>query len=166
MNLNTGSLKLYELTAAYQMLADADAQDDEGFAAALAQLSDAIEHKAEQTAAVIRTLELEADAIDAEAKRLRERAAARRNRVESLKVYLMEQLTAAGKVSVQGKLFTVGVQASPPSVQVVDPMMVPEAYLLPQAPKVDARAILTFWRESGTVPPGVEVQQGQHLRIR
>lgn len=165
-NIAASGLKLYELTAAYQMLAEADAQDDDSFAAALAELSDAIEQKAEQTAAVIRTLELEADAIEAEAKRLQQRAAVRRDRVETLKLYLMEQLAAAGKTSVQGKRFTVGVQASPPSVKVVDPAAVPDTYLLPQAPKVDTRAILTYWRESGSVPPGVEVQQSQHLRIR
>ena len=162
----TTGLTLYQLTGAYQMLAEADAQDDEGFAAALAQLSDAIEIKAENTAAVIRTLDLEADAIEAEAKRLQQRATTRRNRVESLKTYLMQQLAAAGKASVQGRLFTVSVQASPASVTITDAAAVPDTYLVPQAPKVDARAILAFWRESGTIPPGVEVQQGQHLRIR
>lgn len=159
-------MKLHELTGAYAMLAAADETDEGAFAAALAELSDAIEEKAENTAAVIRTLEGEADIIAVEAKRLSERASIRRNRADALKRYLLEQLTAAGKASVAGKLFTVSVQASPASVKVTDTAAVPAEYLIPQPPKVDAKGILAVWRESGNLPPGVEVERGQHVRIR
>lgn len=159
-------MKLYELAQAYQLLAEADATDDEGFAAALAQLVDAIEAKAENTAAVIRTLEAEAGAIEEEAKRLHARAQVRRSRADHLKTYLLEQLAAAGKTSVAGKFFTVAVAASPASVRVTDASAVPAAYLVPQPPKVDARAILAAWKDSGELPPGVEVERGRHLRIR
>lgn len=176
----TIGLTLYELTDAYRMLLEAaqteadtpgndegDASTESPFSAALVQLEGSINDKAENVAAVIRTLDLEADAIEAEAKRLQLRATARRNRAAGLKAYLLDQLDKAGMAKAGGQRFTVTAQASPPSVKVADLALVPAAYLLPQPPKVDARGVLSYWKEhSDEAIPGVAVEQSRHVRIR
>lgn len=171
------SMTLYELTDAFRLLLDAaQSEPDSGpegeaespFAAALAQLEGSINDKAEGVAAVIRTLDLEADAIEAEAKRLAQRAGARRNRAASLKAYLMDQLDKAGMAKAGGVRFSVAVQASPPSVRVLDEAAVPMEYqvVIPASVRVDAKAILAHYKETGEPVPGAEVVQGRHLRIR
>lgn len=170
------TLTLYELTDAYKMLleaaqtdADADGEAIESpFAVALAELAGSISDKAEGVAAVIRTLDLEAAAIEAEAMRLAQRAGARRNRAAALKAYLLDQLDKAGMAKAGGVRFTVTAQASPPSVRVMDEAAVPMEYqtVIPASVRVDAKAVLAHWRESGDVPTGVEITQGRHLRIR
>lgn len=159
-------MKLYELSAAYAALLETE--DAEAFAVALNQLAGAIDDKAEGVAAVIRQLEGEAEMFDAEARRLAVHARERTGRVASLKAYLLDNLERAGLDRAGGRLFTVALQASPPSVKVVDAAAVPDAFqkVIPASIVVDAQAVLAHWRQTRETPPGVEVQQGKHVRIR
>lgn len=180
------TMTLYELAESYKLLLEA-AQTDTGsdggegddgettaespFAVALAQLEGGINDKAEGVAAVIRTLELEGDAIEAEAKRMAMRSMQRRRRAGALKAYLLEQLDKAGMTKAGGLRFSVTAQASPPSVRVLDEAAVPVEYqiVIPASVRVDAKAILARWRETGgqgAPVPGTEVVQSRHLRIR
>ena len=154
-------MKLYELTDAYALLLE-----EEGYEDALAQLSDAIEEKAENIAAVIRSLEAEEATFEQEAKRLREKAIARGNKVHNLKTYLLQNLQAAGIDKVKGRLFTVSVQPSPPSCTVEDEGLVPQDWkaLIPEQWRVDAKRIIAAYKEGVNVP-GTIVVEGHHIRI-
>jgi len=158
-------LSLYMLAEAYQRIQDAD---DDGFEAALADLEDAIDAKADGVARVIRSLDAEAEVLMAEAKRLTDKAKARANRADGLKAYLLSNLVAVGLKQVKGPLFTVAVQDSPPSLNVLDREAIPDAYrVLPPPPtwRPDAKAIIDAVKRGETVP-GAEIVIGKHLRIR
>ncbi|MBI4496832.1 MAG: siphovirus Gp157 family protein [Chloroflexi bacterium] len=159
-------MKLYQLTEAYQRLLEAN--EDGEFAAALEALAEEFDQRAEGLAKVIRALEGEADVFDTEAKRLLEHARSRHNRAEHLKEYLRQQMEALGKGQVKGTLFTVSLQASPPRCEVVDAAVVPDQYqvVIPATVRVDAKAIIEYWRETGEQVPGAVVSQGKHVRIR
>lgn len=164
-------MNFFELSRAYQQILDFETATDGqagAFDLALAQLSDAIEDKAENIAKVIRSLEAEAEAFDNEAKRLAEQAKVRRNKVDRLKEYLLLGLTAAGKDRVKGALFTVAVQDSPPRCEVMDAGSVPDVFqvVIPATMRVDAKAIIQHFRDTGEQVPGAVVSAGKHLRIR
>ena len=73
---------LYELTGAYrQLLEVAESNDSQAVKDTLDSLSDAIEDKAENTAKVIRDLEMQSKAKKEEAQRLRENATTLDNQV-------------------------------------------------------------------------------------
>jgi len=161
-------MNLYQLTDAYKLVQAAAEEDDDGaFETALADLQGAIGDKAENIARLVVALEAEAGAYDAEAKRLTARRDARRNRVEGLKTYLKSNLLAAGIDRVKGALFTVAIQASPPSLKILDREAIPDTFRVypPLKWQPDTRAILQVARDGQTVP-GTEVVRGTHLVIR
>ena len=159
-------MHLYELTDAYRMLLEAD--DGDAFAEALSQLGGEIAAKAESIAKVVRSLESERAAIEDEVERLRARAMARNNRVVALKDYLKLIMEAAGIKKIGGVVLDVALQNSPPSCVVEDAATVPDAYqvVIPASIRVDSRAIIEHWKETGEQVPGTVVAQGTHIRIR
>jgi hypothetical protein len=71
----------------------------------------------------------------------------------------------AGVDKVKRPTLTVSIQLNPPSVLVKDESLIPSHYMLPVAPKLDKKAVLSFLKEGGEVP-GCEIQQSRGLRIK
>jgi len=164
-------MKLYELTDDYFGILERIGESgevDEETAALLEALDDEIEVKAENVAKVIRTLELEADAINQEAKRLADRARAKANSAAHLKDYLHRNLEALGKKKVEGEVLTVSLRKKPPSVEVVDASVIPDAFTEERVEtRVDKRAILQEWKETGETVQGCVIHKDGHsLQIR
>lgn len=164
------TLTLYELTDAYKMLLEADEDAGAGsFEEALYQIGGEISAKAESIAKVIRSLEAEVEAINAEVKRLQAKRESRETRVLWLKDYLQRNMESAGLERITGTLFTVALQNSPPSCRVEDAAAVPDRYqvVVPATMRVNSQAIVEHWRETGGEQvPGATVAQGRHIRIR
>ena len=162
-------VKLYELTGAYAQIAALaeDETDGSKWEAALADLKGGIEEKAENLVRLIRCLDTDAEAFEAESRRLGDLARSRRNRVAGLKDYLLRCLREASLSEVKTQLFKVRVMASPPSCHVLDEDLVPKEWkrCIPEKWFVDAKAILASWGETSEAPPGTEITRGVHLRI-
>lgn len=159
-------MKLFDLTSAYQNLLDL-AAEGEDFEAALDELRGTIEEKAESYAFVIKTLEAEADAINEEAKKLLAKAQYRINAAKRLKDHLQTGLEAAGIDKVKGNIYTVALQNSPPSVEVIDMVKVSMAWKVEHITEsVDKKAVIQAWQDGGYDLDGLTVKQGKHLRIR
>ena len=157
-------MRLFELTAAYAALQDAE--DAEAFAQALDDLGDEITVKALSVAAVIRNLDAEAEATRAEANRLYERSNAAKNRRDGLKEYLLRCLDEAGMAQVKDARFTVAVRPSPPSVDVLDMAALPERYLRYKGPEPDRSAIRGDLLAGQDVPGAELVTDRKHIVIR
>lgn len=128
------SLKLYELTSQYEDLvkvaADCgDPAEAQMFADTIEGLQGEISEKVESCAAVVKTLEAEGDAIREEEKRLAARRQSLGNASDRLKLYMLDSMKAASLPKIKGKLFTVSIQLTPPSVvlDVDDPAKLPPA---------------------------------------
>lgn len=163
------SLRLYELTDAYRMLLEAEEDSGAGsFEEALYQLGGEISTKAESLAKVARSLEAESDAIDAEIKRLREKKDSRDTRVMWIKDYLRRNMETAGLERINGTLFSVTLQNSPPRCDVVAQGDIEANFmkLVPASYRVDAQAIVAHWKLTGEQVPGAVVSQSRHIRIR
>ena len=160
------SQSLYGLTAAYSMLATAE--DAPEFEAALAQLQDAIEVKADGIGRVIRMYEAGSNAIQAEIDRLADLKAYRDRRVKSLKEYLLDNMVRADMAKLDTALFRLAVRQNPPAVTVADGAVLPDAFMrvIPEHREVDRRAILDHVKNGGEAPEGAVVTRGRRLELK
>lgn len=162
---------LYELDAAYtELLSRLDAAETPEEAHALWDeldaLADSIADKAEAYAKIMRNYQAEAEMYKAEKERLAAKQKAAENAVENLKLAMMNAMQHLGAREIQTPIGKWRVQANPWSCTVLAPGEVPEEYHIPQPDKIDSRAILQHFRETGELVPGCEVQQSQGIRFR
>ena len=162
---------LYELTAEYMQLLEM-AEDPDIDLQTLADTMDAIggelEDKADGYAKVIRQLEYDEAAIDAEIKRLMSRKKTIFGNIEHMKDNLQAEMLATGKTKFKTALHSFNIQRNPPSV-VVDELMVeniPEQYLIYQEPKINKKAILEDIKAGRDLSGIAHLEQGESLRIR
>mgnify|MGYP003135396773 FL=1 len=175
------TMNLYELTSAYQHLLKL-IDEGEDYNAALDEIRGTIEEKAENYAKVIRTLEAERDAYGEEADRFLAKKQARSNDIDRIKAHLIAGMETVGITNVKGKVHTVALQASPPSVEVWDEERVPHslikaslnvpyselpAELAEQATRsVNKKAAIEAWKETGQTADGLSINVNNHIRIR
>lgn len=160
-------MKLFELTSQYQrVLAMVDEEADmDVIRDTLESIEGLITDKAESIAKLIKSIDADIEAIQAEEKRLYDRRKALENRRNSIKEYLETQLISAGIDKVKGTLFTISIQNNPPSVNIQDDAIVPEKYYIPQPPKLDKRALIEDLK-AGAQYEGIELVQTKGVRIR
>ena len=104
---------LYNLTSDCQQLLNLlyDGEvDQQTVMDTLDALEDAIEDKADGYAVIIKTIDADVDAIEAEIKRLQARKQALDNRKEWLKSNLEDTMRALGKTKFKTALFSYGIQ--------------------------------------------------------
>lgn len=155
-------MKLYDIAEIYENLENID--DEVAVAAAMDAVDAALEEKLESTAKVIRNLEAEADALEAEEKRLKARKTAVRNRIADIKGYVQENLEAMGKDKVTSGIFKWSIQANAPSVNILDESLIPDDYW-----KIERKPMKTEIKkaiEAGELTEGVELVRTKSLRLR
>jgi|SRR5690625_498413 len=157
-------MNLYELSAAYQEIQAMIEDGQDGLEDTLESLNDAIEDKAVGYAKVIRNLEAQSNAIRGEEKRLAERRKSLDNNIKRMKMSLEETMIHNDKKRIKTDLFTFNIQKNPPSIKVIDEDLIPKRFYVEQQPKLDRRSLINELKENEM--PGVELTQGEGLRIR
>lgn len=160
--------KLYELTENYNNLLDLIDNPEiprEMIDAALNEVGEEIEVKAENIAKLIKSIEVDAKGMKEEEQRLSSKRKSLENRISNLKAYLESAMRTTGKEKIKGKVFTLAFQNNPPSVDVINLEAIPKEYLIEQEPTLDKKSILEALK-SGLEVPGAVIKQGQSLRIR
>lgn len=157
-------MNLYELSAAYQEIQTMIEDGQDGLEDTLESLNDAIEDKAVGYAKVIRNLEAQSNAIKEEEKRLAERRKSLENNIKRMKASLEETMVHNDKKRIKTDLFTFNIQKNPPSIKVIDENLIPKRFYVEQQPKLDRRSLINELKENEM--PGVELTQGESLRIR
>lgn len=155
-------MRLYDIAEIYENLENID--DEVAVAAAMDAVEAALEEKLESTAKVIRNLEAEADALEAEEKRLKARKMAVRNRIADIKGYVQGNLEAMGKNKVTSGIFKWSIQNNAPSVNIIDEDLIPDAYW-----KIERKPMKTEIKkaiEAGELTEGVELVRTKSLRLR
>lgn len=156
---------LYELTNSYlKVLEMAESLDDGALKDTLDSIDEVIDDKAENIAKVLKEMDGQTLAISAEIKRLQERKATLENNSRNLKAYLQAEMEKVGKEKIKTELFSIGIQNNPPSVYVYNEALLPEGFFIPQAPKVDKKALKEELKH-GEIP-GAELTQTKGVRIR
>lgn len=163
---------LYELTGQMQALLalmedpDTDPQIIED---SLEAISGEIEVKADGYARVMAELEARKAAVKAEKDRLAALESSLGKNIDRMKESLKTSMIATGKTKFKTDLFSFSVQKNPPKVVIDDPSRIPEAYLIPQDPKIDTAAIKNALKDADEAPlwEGIaRLEQGESLRIR
>lgn len=158
---------LYELTTDYYRLLEL-AEDPDTDPEALADTMEAIggefEDKAQGYACVIRQMEFDATAIDAEIKRLQNRKRSMEANAQRLKDALRNAMQVTGKTKFKTALFSFSFRRSD-AVVIDDESRVSHDYLIPQPPKVDKKAIRDMLKE-GFCFDWAHLEERENLQIR
>jgi hypothetical protein len=174
-------MKLYEHVAALdqvgEWLAETDGELTPELEELLEQAGIDFDEKAQNVALKVIQLQRESDMINVEVDRLTARAKARKSAAESLKGYLKMQMERAGRPVVKGTLTTVRLANSPPKLlggDTLDERALRElaqsspslVTVIPERVELNRAEVLSAWRLDGTVPDGLRVEIGQHVRVR
>ncbi|AUN23790.1 hypothetical protein RSJ21_00375 (plasmid) [Clostridium botulinum] len=159
--------KLYELTQNYNNLLELVDNPEvpvEMLKESLDNIGEEIDIKLENVAKVIKSIEVDAKGLKEEEKRLAERRKSLENRIVNLKEYAENSMKATGKEKIKGKVFTLGIQKNPPSVDVVDEDNIPDKYFITEK-KLVMKDVLEVLKRGEKVP-GAKLKQSESLRIR
>ena len=162
---------LYELTEDYMNLlelAEDPDIDEQAFADTLEGIEGALEDKADGYAKVIRTLEGDAAACDAESKRLRNKKQTIENNIRRMKAALQYAMQATGKTKFKTALFSFGIQKNPAEVVIDEGYIenIPDRFLIPQDPQIDKKAIKEALKAGEDLEGIAHLEQTESLRIR
>ena len=164
-------MTLYELTSDYMNLlelAEDPDIDEQAFMDTLEGIEGALEDKAEGYAKVIRTLEGDAAACDAESKRLRNKKQTIENNIKRMKAALQYAMEATGKTKFKTALFSFGIQKNPAAVVIDEGYIenIPDRFLIPQDPQIDKKAIKEALKAGEDLEGIAHLEQTESLRIR
>lgn len=164
-------MTLYELTEDYMNLlelAEDPDIDEQAFMDTLEGIEGALEIKAENYAKVIRTLEGDAAACDAESKRLRNKKQTIENNIKRMKTALQYAMQATGKTKFKTALFSFGIQKNPAAVVIDEGYLenIPDRFLIPQDPQIDKKAIKEALKAGEDLEGIAHLEQTESLRIR
>lgn len=158
---------LYEITGKFELIQSLieEGADEEIFEEALSNINAELAEKLEGYAMVIKNMESDVEGFKSEEKRLADRRRAMENKIKRMREDMQESMTTAGQKKVKGNRFSFNVQNSPMSLKVNDDKWIPEGYWIPQEPKLNRKELLDDLKQGEEIP-GVEITQGEHLRIR
>ncbi|MBN8410728.1 siphovirus Gp157 family protein [Halomonas litopenaei] len=161
---------LYDLAAEHQQLVNLAADNDEDFAAALADTLDAndqqIDDKIEATVIVARQLESDAEACKAEAKRLSERAKTLERNAGACRERVMWCMENIGKKSIKRPLFTITRQAGRQIAAIDSVDDLPDDYLVTKTTTAPDKKLILERLKAGEAVPGCHLDSGKpSLRV-
>lgn len=164
-------MTLYELTTEYEaLLAEYEVAEDDERRAEVLDMIDAVQDdigdKGEAYARVLRNLSAQRDAYKAEADRLTRKAKASEKAMEGLKAQLLSAMQRVGANKLETSIGKWSVRLNPWSVEVMDVDAVPAEYHVPQPDKIDKRAILATFKETGELIDGVMMNQTTGIQFR
>ena len=164
-------MTLYELTEDYMNLlelAEDPDIDEQAFMDTLEGIDGALEDKAEGYAKVIRTLEGDAAACDAESKRLRNKKQAIERNIDRMKKALQYAMETTGKTKFKTPLFSFNIQKNTPSVVMDEQYIenIPDRFLIHKDPEINRAAIKSAIKAGEDVGGIAHLEQTESLRIR
>ena len=126
----------------------------------------AFNDKVESCVAVIKNLKSDADQIDAEIKRLQARKAAVENNQRGLSEYVKAEMERLGKQKVKAGVHQARIANSPVSAIVFDSDSVSSEFKETiTETRINKKAIIAHFKETGEILKGTEIVQGTHLRV-
>ncbi len=156
-------MKLYEIVEKYREILEDDDLTPNRKAEILDNAED-LYAKVDNIVKYIRNLSGDETAIKAEIARLRKKQMSTQTQISWLKDYLRSSLKGLGKRRYQTELFTISICRNQPKVVIIDEDAIPDEFvrLLRQ---IEKSKIQRHLKETGEIVDGVELVNGEHLRI-
>jgi hypothetical protein len=164
-------MTLYKLTEDYMnllALAEDPDIDEQAFLDTLDGIGGAIEIKAENYAKIMRQLEADAAACDAESKRLKNKAKTIDNNIKRMKQALQFAMQATGKTKFKTPLFSFYIQKNSASVVMDEPYIenIPERFLIRKDPEINRKAIKDAINAGEDLTGLAHLESAESLRIK
>jgi len=166
------ALSLYKITHELESLLDTGIDEDGVMSEELGAMLAKFEDKGRAVTAYILNQDATANAIDEAIKKLEKRAVSYRNRGESLKTYLRENMKRTGitEISADDGTFTAKLYLDrDTSVEIQDEKQIPIAYMRTPEPKPPVatpdKAAIKKSLEAGTDIPGARLLKKDRLTI-
>ena len=159
---------IYELTNQFmelQLLAEEGTFDEDVLKDTLEALEGEIEVKAENTGLVIKNLEVYAQGLKEESKRLLDRAKSIESNINSLKNNLAYSLQATGKTKFKTEHFNFSFRKSE-SVSITDQSLLPADYINVKTTETPNKTAIKKAIKSGKVIMGAALLESQNLQIK
>lgn len=159
---------LYELTAQLQALlemAEDPDIDEQVLADTMEGIEGEFEDKADGYAKVLAQLGAQQMALDHEIERLSARMKTIERNIKVMKDGLQQSMMVTGKTKFKTSLFSFAIAKNPASLVIDDEDAVPEAYKVPQPPKIDKKKIKEDLK-TGAQLGWCHLVQTESLRIR
>ena len=159
---------IYEIGDKYKFIQQMieEGTDPEVFTDALKAIDGELAEKLENYAMIITNIQPNIDGKKFEAKRLLERAKAEEESIKRMKQNMQYAMVASGQTKVKGEKFNFTVQKNPPSLKVLDDAVIPPQFIsVEEVRNIDKKAILAELKNGADIK-GVEIQQGESIRIR
>lgn len=162
-------MRLYEIAEQFRaldsLIPDVESeQDAQAYTELYEGLTGTLQEKVHGLCCVIRNTESEANAFDAEIKRLQAKKKALESKVASLSSYLEYQLKGADQSEVKTALFTVKFQINPDSVEILDEKMLPIEFT---RSKVEPdKTVIKEALKRGEYVPGAKLVRKERMVIK
>lgn len=165
---------LYQLVEQYRSLEALDASDDlpaEVIRDTLEGLTGELTLKATNVAKYIMNVEAMAEAIERASTQMKGRANRMRNRADSIRDYLRNNMQGAGITKIEAVEFVLSLKKNPPAVVIDDEAVIPADYIVtpeplpPPLPRPDKKLIAKAIKEGFSVP-GCHLEQAERLEIK
>lgn len=154
-------MKLYEIKKEYE---DAlEIENEEERALAISKTNELLENKVENIGKYLRNIDIDAESLDQEIKRLSARKTAMTNKKENIKKFLMGFMLLNGFTKIKTPLLSFTVSDCQPSVQIENESLIPDEYKI-----IEARVSKTKIKEAlekGEIIRGASLTTKKSLRI-
>lgn len=163
---------LYEITGEmlmFQSMVEENELDPQAIADTMESLQGELNDKLEGYCKIIKNLEGDSAAIDAEIKRLRDRKMGFDRNIASMKAAMFNSMKATGTEKVKGSLFTVAIQKNggkiPVILDVKDTSELPDEFVRIKE-EADVEALRAYIEKHGTCQYAHYGERGESLRIK
>lgn len=163
--------KLYEISEQYSELQALADSDDENMKEAVATTLECIEgdfnEKAQALVTVVHNMDSDVEALDAEIKRLQARKQAIKNRQDSMREYLRDNMERTGIKKISCPLFTINCVAGREIAVINDDTVIPDEYMAVKTEIKPDKAAITKALKDGVEIPGVSLDRAKSsIRIK
>lgn len=162
------NLNLYEITNAFPALMENEEISEENKKQIEEELTLLLQQKSQNIIGYIRNMELTAEAMKNEEKRISERRKQIENHVVRFKEYVKDCMENNGILKIETGLGTLSTAKSPISVEVVNESIIPDEYKTEIiTTKVDKKKIADNFKATGELIEGVIIHtDNTNLRIK
>lgn len=158
--------KLYELSDKYKELSEREDLDPEVLHDTLDAINDVIEDKADNIAAWIDDLTSAAKRKKAKAKEWNDSAKEDLKKADSLKHYLIQELTHAGKKKMETDRFLLSTRKNNPATVIDDATLIPDTFKTTKATESIDKTAIKEAIKLGKDVPGAHLQASQSITIK
>lgn len=163
--------KLYEISEQYKELEALADSDDENMQEAVATTLECItgdfNGKAQALVTVVHNMDSDVDALDSEIKRLQARKTAIKNRQDSMREYLRDNMYRTGIKKISCPLFTISCIAGREIAVINSEDEIPDDYMVVKTEIRPDKAAITKALKDGVEIPGVSLDRAKSsIRIK